>query len=94
MGGAPGPDGIAVNVRGEIAVAVYGAGHVQLRGSGGELVAAANLPGNNPTNVAFDPSGNLGLIATEAERGLLLSLPAFGGNGAPLFDGRDMMNER
>lgn len=87
MGGAPGPDGMAFTSTGELAVAVYGAGHVQLRATGDDLEGVFELPGKNPTNVAFDPSGKLGIVVTEAERGLLLSLPDVKLSGARLFDG-------
>jgi hypothetical protein len=49
-------------------------------------VAVFDLPGSNPTNVAFDPAGPLGLVVTEAERGDILCLPELG-PGAHLFDG-------
>jgi hypothetical protein len=38
----------------------------------------------NPTNAAFDPTNRLGLVVTEAEKGLLLSLPEVG-PGVTLF---------
>ncbi len=41
----------------------------------GTIVEHLTTPGNNPTNCAFDPSGRLGLVVTEAERGEILSLP-------------------
>jgi hypothetical protein len=38
------------------------------------LKIKSNLPGNCPTNLYFDEVGDLGLIVTEAEKGLLLSI--------------------
>jgi hypothetical protein len=38
--------------------------------------------------VAFDPTGVLGLIVTEAEKGLIVSLTELSA-GYPLFDGGD-----
>jgi len=36
------------------------------------------VPGIKPTNLAFDPSGQLGMVVTEAWNGLLLSYPGVG----------------
>ena len=44
----------------------------------GRITGAIDLPGQNPTNCAFDPSGRLGLVVTEAEKGLLLSALGLG----------------
>ncbi len=82
--GAPGPDGMALGADGRLYVAVYGAGQIKIFGADGKQVGARDLPGKNPTNCAFDPSGRLGLVVTEAERGELLSLPDLG-PGVPLF---------
>jgi gluconolactonase len=54
-------------------VAVYGTGRVKAVDERGEIVDELQLAGGNPTNVAFDPSGRLGMVVTEAERGELLS---------------------
>ncbi len=40
----------------------------------GEVEEVIEVPGANPTNCAFDPSGLLGLVVTEAEQGRLLGL--------------------
>ena len=86
VGGPNGPDGMAVGMDGLVYVAVYGSGQIKAVDSGGEIVRTFDLPGRNPTNVAFDPSRRWGLVVTEAERGLLLSLPGLG-PGVELFDG-------
>lgn len=86
VAGPIGPDGMAFGLDGRLHVAVFGQGHVAVLGADGVQVARLDLPAARPTNVAFDPSGELGLVVTEAETGVLLSLPALG-PGAPLFSG-------
>lgn len=88
VGGRPGPDGMALGKNGLLYVAVFGSGQIKGVDAHGQIVEAYKLPGMNPTNVAFDPSGQLGLVVTEAERGLLLSMPQLG-PGVRLFDGGD-----
>jgi len=75
VGGSIGPDGMALDTEGLLYVAVYGSGQIKVVDESGRITQAYNLPGMNPTNAAFDPSGRLGLIVTEAEKGLLISLP-------------------
>lgn len=72
--GSGGPDGMAFNEDGNLYVAVYGTGTIQVINAAGQIVHKHTLPGQNPTNCAFDPSGRLGLVITEAETGELLSL--------------------
>lgn len=72
--GPGGPDGMAFHANGNLHVAVYGTGQVRLVNEQGDHYDAISLPGNNPTNCAFDPSGELGLVVTEAELGQLLSI--------------------
>lgn len=84
LDGAPGPDGMAFAADGTLFVAVYGSGSIMHLDLGGTIMARYPLPGRNPTNCAFDPSGELGLVVTEAELGRILSLPDLG-PGAPLF---------
>jgi len=86
LGGLPGPDGMALGADGLLYVAVYRSGQIKVVDVEGLIAVTYDLPGKNPTNAAFDPSGRLGLVVTEAERGLLLSLPELG-PGAKLFDG-------
>ena len=73
--GVPGPDGMAFAGDGTLFVAVYGSGRIMRVDEDGTIVEHLTTPGNNPTNCAFDPSGRLGLVVTEAERGEILSLP-------------------
>lgn len=70
----PGPDGMAVGPDGNVYVAVFGAGFIRVFSSEGKYQRDIHLPGQNPTNCTFDPSGQLGLVVTEAEKGLLLSV--------------------
>ena len=84
--GPGGPDGMAFGADGVLYVAVYGGGQIRAVDADGAVVKTHDLPGRNPTNCAFDPTGKLGLVVTESETGLLLSLPNLG-PGAPLFDG-------
>jgi gluconolactonase len=76
-GGAPiGPDGLAIDIAGRIHVAIYGAGRVEVFAADGARLGALITPGSSPTNCAFDPFGDWGLVVTEAERGELLSFSA------------------
>lgn len=84
--GKLGPDGMALGRDGLMWVAVYGSGQIQAVNAAGQIARRIELPGRNPTNCAFDPAGQLGLVVTEAERGRLLGVPELAG-GAPLYDG-------
>ncbi len=86
--GPGGPDGMAFGADGLLYVAVYGSAQIRAVDAAGNVVKAFDLPGQDPTNCAFDPSGKLGLVVTEAETGLLVSLPDLG-PGAPLYNGGD-----
>ena len=79
VGGAPlGPDGMAYAPDGLLYVALYGSGLVQAIDDGGRIVRTFSVPAAKPTNLAFDPSGKLGMVVTEAVDGLLLSYPGVG----------------
>ena len=84
VGGPIGPDGMALDAQGVMWVAVCGSWQVKGVSPAGEIVEVVNLPASVPTNAAFDPSGRLGLVVTESDRGLLLSVSGLG-PGAPLF---------
>jgi len=86
VGGPVGPDGMALGADGRLYVAVFGSGQIRVVDERGKVAERFDLPGANPTNAAFDPSGQLGLVVTETERGELLSLPELG-PGAMLFRG-------
>lgn len=74
VGGTIGPDGMAYGSDGRLYVAIYSGGAVKVVGIDGEVEEVIPVPGANPTNCAFDPSGKLGLVVTEAESGKLFSL--------------------
>jgi gluconolactonase len=86
VGGTIGPDGMAFAADGHLFVAIYSGGAVKVVAPDGEVEAVIEIPGANPTNAAFDPTGRLGLVVTEAEHGRLLSLPTLG-PGAALYRG-------
>lgn len=75
VGGSEGPDGMIPGADGRLYQAIYGDGIIRVIDANGETLEKIRLPGMNPTNVAIDPSGKLGLVVTEAEKGLLLSIP-------------------
>lgn len=82
--GADGPDGMAYDTNGNLYVAVFGTGKIKVVSREGKVVDEILLPGQNPTNCAFDPSGKLALTVTEAEKGMLLQVDV-NAKGAPLF---------
>lgn len=71
--GPGGPDGMAFGDDGNLYVAVYGTGYIHVVSPEGKVIQKLNTIGQNPTNCAFDPTGKLGLVATEAEKGQLQS---------------------
>ncbi len=81
-----GPDGMAVGADGLLYVAIYSGGCVKAVNPAGQVAAVYPLPGRCPTNVAFDPTGKLGMVITEAEQGQLLQCADLG-PGIPLFAG-------
>jgi gluconolactonase len=86
-GGSDGPDGMAWGTDGCLYVAIYGDGCVQALDNLGATVAAYKTPGRNPTNIAFDPTGRLGMVVTEAEHGQLLHIPSLGWVGPATLGG-------
>jgi gluconolactonase len=73
VGGTIGPDGMAFTKEGLLYVAIYSGGAIKVVGMDGEVEEVIPVSGANPTNCAFDPSGSLGLVVTEAETGVLVS---------------------
>lgn len=89
--GLGGPDGMAFDNEGNLYVAVFGTGKIKVVSKEGKVVEEILLPGQNPTNCAFDPIGTLGLVVTEAEKGLLLSLEGIA-IGMELFNANNENN--
>lgn len=83
--GPTGPDGMAVASDGRVYAAVYGAGCIMsmMPGQAPDTLAVS---GRGPTSCAFDPSGKLGLVFTEAETGTIQSLVC-NERGLPLHAG-------
>ncbi len=86
VGGSEGPDGMAPGADGQLYQAIYGDGVIRVVGADGQVEREIPVPGANPTNVAVDPSGKLGIVVTETEKGQLLSLQGIQ-PGAAVFDG-------
>ncbi|MCF7927145.1 MAG: SMP-30/gluconolactonase/LRE family protein [Candidatus Izimaplasma sp.] len=74
IGGDAEPDGLALSKDEEIYAAVFNTGKIWHFDKTGTLLDQIKLPGNSPTNLCFDEIGDLGIIVTEAEKGLLLSI--------------------
>ena len=70
--GPGGPDGMAFCEDGNLYVAVFGTGKIKLVDKSGDVITEISVPGQNPTNCAFNTAGNL--IVTETERGELLEV--------------------
>ena len=66
--------------------AVFNEHVINIYGKDGILVNSIPCSGTRPTSCAFDPSGKLGLVITEAEHGKIISYPEFG-KGLPIFYG-------
>jgi gluconolactonase len=84
LDGPTGPDGMAFDVEGNLYVAHFGAGRVEVIAPSGEVVDAIPVPGSKPTNVAFGGPDRRTLVVTEVETGSVYharsSVP-----GAPLW---------
>lgn len=86
MGAPIGPDGLAIDSDGLIYAAIYGGGLVQIFTSDGAHEGLLPTLGANTSNCAFDPSGALGLVVTETERGQILGFE-IEARGARLYAG-------
>ncbi len=81
-----GPDGIAFDNHESLFAAIFNEGQINVYAKNGELISTLPCPGTRPTSCAFDPSGKLGLVITEAERGEIISYPD-AGQGLPIYYG-------
>lgn len=79
-----GPDGIAFDENENLFVTVFNESRVNIYNPLGELIDWIVTKGIRPTSCAFDPSGKLGLVVTEADRGEIISYPEFG-KGLPIY---------
>lgn len=82
--GMRGPDGMAFSEDGCLWVAVFNQGDVTVVHPDGSLDRRIELPGNNPTNVAFGPAGETRIYITEGDRGTLEARDV-GVGGLPLL---------
>ena len=82
-----GPDGMAFDANGDLYVAHWGAGRVDVFDQEGRQVEEIRVQGTKPTNVAFGGSENKDLIITEVETGSLYRV-RMNVAGQPLHDGR------
>lgn len=74
VGGAVGPDGLAIDEAGNLYVAMFGDGVVRIVSPGGEVTRELPAGGRNPTNVAFGGPQWRTLVVTEAETGAVYAL--------------------
>ena len=72
---------------GNLYVAHYGGGRVDVFDRSGALIGEISVPGNNPTNVAFGGPENRTLVITEVETGSIYRVDSEVA-GQPLNDGR------
>lgn len=69
-----GPDGLTLGPDNLLYAAIYGGSRLQVYKPTGTLADTIKLPGENPSNCAFDPTGRLGIVVTETQKGQLLSI--------------------
>jgi gluconolactonase len=81
-----GPDGIAFDENENLFATIFNEHLINVYNKSGELIDHIICKGSRPTSCAFDPSGRLGLVVTEAERGEIISYPLLG-NGLRIFNG-------
>jgi len=73
-----GPDGIAFDDQENLYATIFNESKINIYSNIGKLIDTIDFIGSRPTSCAFDPSGKLGLVVTEAERGEIISLPDVG----------------
>jgi gluconolactonase len=84
----PGPDGMAFDIEGNLYVAHYSGRGVVVFDPAGQSVGKIEVPGRNPTNVAFGGEDGRILVITEVETGSLYRVQ-MDVAGQPLYDGRE-----
>jgi gluconolactonase len=83
----PGPDGMAFDDQGNLYVAHYAGGRIDVFDPEGRPLEAIPVPGSQPTNVAFGGEGNRMLYVTEVETHAVYRVRVEAA-GLPLNDGR------
>ncbi len=84
LSGGWGPDGMALDMAGNLYIAHYGGGEVIILNPKGEVVERVPVGGLYPTNVAFGGSGRKTLYVTEVETGSVYCFDADHA-GLPLY---------
>jgi gluconolactonase len=79
-----GPDGIAFDSEEHLYATIFNEHTIAVYNKKGDKLKELVCEGGRPTSCAFDPSGLLGLVVTEAERGELLSFKSEG-KGLPIY---------
>ena len=69
LSGEPGPDGMAFDEAGDLYVAHYGAGRIDVIDPSGHVIDEIPVPGAEPTNVAFIGPDRTTLVVTEVATG-------------------------
>ena len=82
--GEPGPDGMAFDAAGDLYVAFFNGGRVDVIDPSGRQVDEIPVPGAKPTNVAFGGPDRSTLVITEVETASLYQVRV-GVPGQPLF---------
>lgn len=82
-----GPDGIAFDEDENLYVTVFNEHRINIYDKNGKLIDCIHCEGSRPTSCAFDPSGKLGLVVTEAEKGEVIYLPDIGKKGLTIYYG-------
>jgi gluconolactonase len=82
-----GADGMAFDVNGDLYVAHFNGGRVDVFGQDGQLIDQIAVPGQCPTNVAFGGPEGRTLVITEVQTGSLYRVQ-MAVAGQPLNDGR------
>lgn len=71
LSGEAGPDGMAFDAAGDLYVAHYGAGRIDVLDPSGRVVEEIPVPGAEPTNVAFVGPDGKTLVVTDVATGAL-----------------------
>lgn len=85
--GSPGPDGMAFDANGDLYVAHYGTGHIDVFDGDGVLIDQIVTPGIEITNLAFGGEGNRTLVVTDVTTASMYAIE-MNVAGQPLHDGR------